>query len=99
MKLDNVYHVPVLKRNLVSISQITNSGKYVLFGPNDVKILDNVKTLEANILFTGEKKDSMFVMSVGEAYVNKTSQIDKASIGKITPSSFPKVNKSQVNKV
>ncbi|KAK1371141.1 CCHC-type domain-containing protein [Heracleum sosnowskyi] len=80
VKLDNVYHVPGLQRNLVSVSQITNSGKYVLFGPNDVKILDNVKNLEANVVFTGEKKDSMFVMSVGEAYVKKTSQIDKASI-------------------
>ncbi|KAK1353620.1 CCHC-type domain-containing protein [Heracleum sosnowskyi] len=80
VKLDNVYHVPGLQRNLVSVSQITNSGKYVLFGPNDVKILDNVKNLEATVVFTGEKKDSMFVMSVGEAYVKKTSQIDKASI-------------------
>ncbi|KAJ0017120.1 hypothetical protein Pint_11124 [Pistacia integerrima] len=38
VKLNDVYHVPSLKKNLVSVSQITNSGKYVLFGPNDVKV-------------------------------------------------------------
>ncbi|KAL0322020.1 UNVERIFIED_CONTAM: hypothetical protein Scaly_2498400 [Sesamum calycinum] len=37
VKLDDVYHVPGLKKNLISVSQITNSGKYVLFGPKDVK--------------------------------------------------------------
>lgn len=74
MKLDNVYHFPGLQRNLVSVSQIKNFGKYVLFGPNDVKILDNVKNLEANIVFTGETKDSMYVMSVGEAYVRRQAK-------------------------
>ncbi|KAG5619732.1 hypothetical protein H5410_004950 [Solanum commersonii] len=38
IKLNDVYHVPGLKKNLVSVSQITNSGKYVLFGPDDVKV-------------------------------------------------------------
>ncbi|KAL8116818.1 hypothetical protein AgCh_023112 [Apium graveolens] len=80
IRLDDVYHVPGLKKNLVSVSQITNSGKYVLFGPNDVKVFDNMKKIEADIVLTGDKKRSLFVMSVGEAYVKKTSHTDNASI-------------------
>ncbi|KAK3010974.1 hypothetical protein RJ639_010854 [Escallonia herrerae] len=78
--LSNVYHVPGLRKNLVSVSQITNSGKYVLFGPEDVKILDNVKNIGADVLVVGEKRDSLFVMSAVEAYVEKTSRNDGASI-------------------
>ncbi|KAK3011851.1 hypothetical protein RJ639_010447, partial [Escallonia herrerae] len=71
--LSNVYHVSGLSKNLVLVSQITNSGKYVLFGPQDVKILDNVKNIAANVLVVGQKKDSLFVMSAVEAYVERTS--------------------------
>ncbi|KAG5599947.1 hypothetical protein H5410_031317 [Solanum commersonii] len=56
IKLQDVYHVSGLIKNLVSIPQITDSGKYVLFGPNDVKMLENVKHVSANVIFTGEKK-------------------------------------------
>lgn len=80
VQLNDVYHVPGLKKNLVSVSQITDSGKYVLFGPNDVKVLDNVKNIGADVVLTGEKKGSLFVMSAGEAYVKKTSQTDNAAI-------------------
>ncbi|KAH0643053.1 hypothetical protein KY290_034655 [Solanum tuberosum] len=80
VKLNDVFHAPGLKRNLVSVSQITDSGKYILFGPNDVKILDNVKNISVDVVLTGEKKGSLFVMAVGEAYVKKTSQTDSATI-------------------
>ncbi|GJZ55387.1 integrase [Tanacetum coccineum] len=80
VKLEDVYHVPGLKRNLVSVPQITASGKYVLFGPSNVKILDNVRNLAADVIVTGEKKGSLFVLSAGEAYVKKTSQNDSAAI-------------------
>ncbi|KAG5619813.1 hypothetical protein H5410_005031 [Solanum commersonii] len=36
VELQNVYHVPGMKKHLLSISQLTNSSNYVLFGPNDV---------------------------------------------------------------
>lgn len=80
IKLQDVYHVPGLKKNLVFVPQITDSGKYVLFGPTDVKVLENVKEISADIIFTGERKGSLFVMSTGEAYVKKTSQTDCAAI-------------------
>ncbi|KAL0431919.1 UNVERIFIED_CONTAM: hypothetical protein Sradi_0817900 [Sesamum radiatum] len=80
VKLNDVFHVTGLKRNLVSVSQITSSEKHVLFGPNDVKILDNLDSITVDIVFTGEKRGSLFVMSAGEAYVRKISQTDKAAI-------------------
>ena len=64
IKLNDDYHVPSLKKNLVAISQSTDSGKYVLFGPDDVKVLDSMKNIEVDVLFVGKKKDSLFVMSV-----------------------------------
>ncbi|KAL0388999.1 UNVERIFIED_CONTAM: hypothetical protein Scaly_0257000 [Sesamum calycinum] len=52
VKLDDVYHVPVL---------------------------DNVKNVVADVILCGERKGSLVVMSVGETYVKKTSQMDSAA--------------------
>ncbi|KAK3000829.1 hypothetical protein RJ639_022263 [Escallonia herrerae] len=60
--------------------KVTNSRKYVLFGPEDVKIFSNVKSIAANVLVVSEKKDSLFVMSAVKAYVEKTGRNDGASI-------------------
>ena len=69
-----MYHVPGLKKNLTSVSQIVDSRRYVLFGPNDVKIISNIKRLEADVLSTGKRKDSLYVLSANDAYVEQTSQ-------------------------
>ncbi|KAE8723075.1 PLAC8 family protein [Hibiscus syriacus] len=37
VQLQDVYHVPGMKKNLLSVAQLTSSGHYVLFGPQDVK--------------------------------------------------------------
>lgn len=37
VKLQNIYHITCLKKNLLSVSQLTNSGNY-FFGPNDIKV-------------------------------------------------------------
>lgn len=62
------------------MSQITNSGKYVLFGPNDVQILSNVKHITANVLFTGKRKESLYVLSTSDAYVGKTIHNESATL-------------------
>lgn len=70
----NVYHVPGLKKNMVSISQITSCWRYVLFGSDDVKSFENLKHFVTDVLFSGKKKESLFVMSASEAHVDKTSK-------------------------
>ncbi|KAL3507642.1 hypothetical protein ACH5RR_033024 [Cinchona calisaya] len=62
-----------LKRNLILFSQITNCGNYALFGQDDAKVFDNVKDAAADVALTGERKGSLFVMTVEKAYVKKTS--------------------------
>lgn len=74
VRLDDVYHVPGLKKNLASVSQITNSGRYVLFGPDNVQVLSNVDHISADVLLTGKRKESLYVLSANEAYVEKTSR-------------------------
>lgn len=80
LTLEDVYQVPGLKKNLASVSQITDSGKYVLFGPEDVLILDNLKCVDADVLFTGSKKNSLYILSASDAYVEKTSQNTSVSL-------------------
>lgn len=78
--LKEVYHVPGLKKNLTSVSQITTSERYVLFGPNDAQILFNVKHIAANVLFTGKRKESLYVLSASDAYVGKTTHNASATL-------------------
>ncbi|GJY50843.1 retrovirus-related pol polyprotein from transposon TNT 1-94 [Tanacetum coccineum] len=46
----------------------------------DVKLEDVYHVPAADVIVTGEKKGSLFVLSAGEAYVKKTSQNDSAAI-------------------
>ncbi|KAK9192892.1 hypothetical protein WN944_003585 [Citrus x changshan-huyou] len=78
--LKEVYHVPGLKKNLASVSQITDSERYVLFGPNDVQILSNVKHIATNVLFIGKRKESLYVLSASDAYVGKTAHNESATL-------------------
>lgn len=72
--LEDVYHVLGLKKNITSVSQLTDHGKYVPFGPNDVKILSNVNHIAANVLFISKRKESLYILSSSYAYVEKTWQ-------------------------
>lgn len=44
--LQDVYHVPGMKKNLLSVAQLTSSGHFVLFGPQDVKVYRDLKISE-----------------------------------------------------
>ena len=70
--LKTVSHVPGLKKNLAFVSQITNSGRYVLFSPKNVQILSNVKHVAADILLCGKRKESLYVLSASDGYIKKT---------------------------
>ncbi|KAH0669139.1 hypothetical protein KY285_025760 [Solanum tuberosum] len=70
VELQNIYHVPGMKKNLLSVSQLTDSGNYVLFGPNDVKVYRNLKVTSTPIM-EERRLESIYVMSAETTYVGK----------------------------
>lgn len=70
VKLDNVFHVPSMAKNLISVSQLTSSGNYMVFGPNDVKVYRNLKVTSTPIM-EGRRLESVYVMSAQTAYVRE----------------------------
>ena len=50
VQIDNVYHVPGMKWNLLAVLQLTSSGSYVIFGPKDVKVYQSLKLVSPPFL-------------------------------------------------
>ncbi|CAL1393647.1 unnamed protein product [Linum trigynum] len=79
VELSNVYHVPGMRKNLMSVSQLTASGNYVVFGPRDVKVYRSLQPTSDPIM-QGQKLESVYVMSAEAAYVDKTRRNETASL-------------------
>src|SRR5688572_17794330 len=60
-----------MKKILLSVSQLTSSGNYVVFGPHDVKMYRNFKPTSTPLM-EGRHLESVYVMSAQDAYVDKT---------------------------
>ena len=71
VSLQDVYHVPGMKKNLLSMAQLTTSGHHVVFGPHDVKIYQDLK-ISGTPMMKGRRLESVYVMSAESAYVDKT---------------------------
>ena len=91
VQLSDVYHVPGLKKNLIYVLQITSSGKYLLFGPNSVKILNDVRNVvfedisswkvEEKVVSTDEFRGEVQpVADVDEQWVTNIEQQGEESI-------------------
>ena len=65
MQLEDVYRV-----SLLSVSNLTDYGNYVVFSPKDVKVCQQVKIVDIPIM-EGQKMDSMYVLLAEDAYVEK----------------------------
>lgn len=50
VELQNVMHVEGIKKNFLSVSQITAVGNYVVFSPDDIKAYGDVKIIGTPIL-------------------------------------------------
>ncbi|KAH9650151.1 hypothetical protein KPL70_026252 [Citrus sinensis] len=77
--LQDVYHVPGMKKNLLSVAQLTSSGHYVLFGPQNVKVFRDLKISEKPTM-EGRRLESVYVMSAKSAYVDKTRRNETADL-------------------
>ncbi|CAI0628248.1 unnamed protein product [Linum tenue] len=79
VQLEEVYHVPGIKKNLISITQLTAPGNYVVFGPKDVKVCKEVEIIGTPIM-EGIKKNSMYVMSAESACIDSTRKNETADL-------------------
>lgn len=77
--LEDVYHVPGMKKNLLSVAQLTSLGHYVLFSPSDVKVYKELK-ISGTPTMEGRRMESVYVMSAESAYVNKTRRNETADL-------------------
>ncbi|KAA8546606.1 hypothetical protein F0562_002655 [Nyssa sinensis] len=66
VSLQNVYHVPGMKKNLLSVAQLTSSGHFVLFGLQDVKVYRDLEIMEEPVM-KGQRLESVYVMSAETA--------------------------------
>lgn len=61
VELHNVMHVPGMKKNLLSVSQLTKCGNYMVFGPNNVKVYRHLEPGDTPIL-EEHKFEPVYVM-------------------------------------
>lgn len=50
VQLQDVYHVPGMKKTFLPVAQLTSSCNYVLFGPKYVKMYQNITILGTSIV-------------------------------------------------
>lgn len=79
LTLKNMYHVPGVKKNLLSVQQITSDGHYVLFSPKDVKIFKEFETKSVPIL-QGHKTETVYVLSAETAYLDRVKGSQSADL-------------------
>ncbi|XP_062079284.1 uncharacterized protein LOC133783653 [Humulus lupulus] len=77
VSLQDVYHVPRMKKNLLSVAQLTTSGHHVVFAPRDVKIYQDLK-ISGTPMMKGRRLESVYVMSAESAYVDKTRKSENS---------------------
>jgi len=75
--LQNVYHVPRMRKSLLSLTQLTCSVHFVLFGPQDVKVYRNLKIIEEPVM-KGQRLESVYVMYAKIVCVDRTRRNETA---------------------
>lgn len=73
MPLKDVSYVRGMKKNFLSMAQLTSSGCYVLFNPRDVKVYDDIKISEKPMI-VGRQMELIYILSAEYAYVEKTKR-------------------------
>nr|GEZ74247.1 uncharacterized mitochondrial protein AtMg00300-like [Tanacetum cinerariifolium] len=63
----------------MSVPQLTSSGQYVLFGPQDVKVYRNLE-VRGDPVMMGQRMESVYVMSAETAYVHKARRNETADL-------------------
>lgn len=70
MELHLVYHIPEMKKNLLSVSQLTAFDNYALLELDNVNVYQHLKVIGTPTM-QGKQLESVYMMSTQEAYVDK----------------------------
>ncbi|KAJ0868283.1 putative RNA-directed DNA polymerase [Helianthus annuus] len=62
LTLRDAYHVPGMKKNLISVPQMTDDGYYVLFGPKDSRCLKSSRRHPYLCFKDTRRRERMFLM-------------------------------------
>ena len=79
VQLEDVFRVLGMKKNLLSILNLTDCGNFIVFSPKDINVYQQVKIVNTPIM-EGQKVDSMYVLLVEDAYVEKTKGGDTTDL-------------------
>ena len=71
--LQDVYHVPGMKKNLLLVAQLTVLGHYILFCPPDVKVYQDLK-ISGSPTMEERQLESVYIISAESAYVDKAQK-------------------------
>jgi hypothetical protein len=66
-----VFQVSGMKKNLFSVVNAFDVGHYVLFGPKDVKFLQNIRIIDADVVHTSKRIKDLFVLVSAVSYIDK----------------------------
>lgn len=61
MLLQNVYHVPSMKKILLSVAQLKSTGHFILFGLQDIRIYHDLEKIKEPVI-KGQRLNSVYVM-------------------------------------
>lgn len=79
---------------MFSVPNSVDAGYYVLFGPCDVKFLQNLKYVKADVMHTGRRVNDTFVLSASSSYIDKVSCNENGSLWHV---SFDKLKAMVLN--
>lgn len=79
VQLQDVYHVPRMKKNLLSVTQLTSSNHYVLFGPKDVKVYRDLKISRMSTI-EGRWLESIYVILAKSACIYNTTKTETTNL-------------------
>ncbi|KAG6469325.1 hypothetical protein ZIOFF_074038 [Zingiber officinale] len=78
--LDNVYHVPRMRKNMFSVANVVDAGHFVLFRPHDMKFLRDIKELKADMMSSNDNP-AIWHARLGHVNMEKLKGYVEAELG------------------
>ncbi|CAL9753668.1 unnamed protein product [Musa acuminata subsp. burmannicoides] len=66
-----------MKKSFFSIANTVDARNYILFYPNEVKFLRNIKELNIDIVYIGKRVKDLYILSTSTSYIDKIRRNDE----------------------